>query len=206
MFRKLGVVMATALLVSACQQPDPVPPPAPSAPTAASYMVFFDFNSAALSAQAQGTIRQAAAAYKAGGTSAITDTGHTDRSGSDTYNLALSLRRATVVKDALVREGVPAAAITAIGRGESQPLVQTADGVREPQNRRVELAGYGTNPNDLAYCRAMAATYRRYLGTTQSDGDAGLALAQCEAGDPAPAIPVLERLLTDARLRLPPRV
>ena len=43
------------------------------------------------------------------------------------------------VKDALVREGVPAQAITVIGRGESQLLVPTADGVREPQNRRVEI-------------------------------------------------------------------
>jgi len=38
-----------------------------------------------------------------------------------------------------VREGVPATAISVIGRGETQPLVQTADGVREPQNRRVEI-------------------------------------------------------------------
>ena len=53
--------------------------------------------------------------------------------------MALSLRRANAVKDALVREGVPATGIAVIGRGESQPLVQTADGVREPQNRRVEI-------------------------------------------------------------------
>jgi len=66
-------------------------------------------------------------------------TGHADRSGSDAYNMALSLRRANAVKDQLVREGIPASAITVVGRGESQPLVQTADGVREPQNRRVEI-------------------------------------------------------------------
>jgi outer membrane protein OmpA-like peptidoglycan-associated protein len=53
--------------------------------------------------------------------------------------MALSLRRANTVKDALVREGVPATAIAVIGRGESQLLVQTGDGVREPQNRRVEI-------------------------------------------------------------------
>jgi outer membrane protein OmpA-like peptidoglycan-associated protein len=53
--------------------------------------------------------------------------------------MALSLRRANAVKDSLVREGVPASAITVIGRGESNPLVPTGDGVREPQNRRVEI-------------------------------------------------------------------
>ena len=47
--------------------------------------------------------------------------------------------RPTAVKDALVREGVPAQAITVIGRGEQGLLVPTADGVREPQNRRVEI-------------------------------------------------------------------
>ena len=46
----------------------------------------------------------------------------------------MSLRRANAVKDALVRDGVPAAAITVIGRGEAGLLVKTADGVREPQN------------------------------------------------------------------------
>lgn len=66
-------------------------------------------------------------------------TGHTDTSGAATYNMALSLRRANAVKDALVREGIPAAAIGVTGRGETQLLVQTKDGVREPQNRRVEI-------------------------------------------------------------------
>jgi outer membrane protein OmpA-like peptidoglycan-associated protein len=66
-------------------------------------------------------------------------TGHTDTSGSATYNMALSLRRANAVKDALVREGIPAAAIGVTGRGETQLLVQTQDGVKEPQNRRVEI-------------------------------------------------------------------
>ena len=92
-----------------------------------------------LSQQALNTIRQAADQFKATGKARITATGHTDRSGPESYNMALSLRRANAVKDALVRDGVPAPAITVIGKGETQPLVQTADGVREPQNRRVEI-------------------------------------------------------------------
>ena len=114
------------------------PPPA-AAPQAPSFMVFFDWDRSNLSAQALNTIKQAAGAYKTKGSARITATGHTDKSGPDSYNMALSLRRANTVKDALVREGVPATAISVIGKGETQPLVQTADGVREPQNRRVEI-------------------------------------------------------------------
>jgi opacity protein-like surface antigen len=114
-------------------------PPPPPPPTTVSFMVFFDWDRSNLSAQALNTIRQAAAAYKTKGNARITATGHTDKSGPENYNMALSLRRANAVKDALVREGVPATAISVVGRGEAQPLVQTADGVREPQNRRVEI-------------------------------------------------------------------
>jgi len=112
------------------------PPPAPVAP---SFIVFFDWDRSNLSAQALNTIKQAAGSYKTKGSARVTATGHTDKSGPESYNMALSLRRANTVKDALVREGVPATAISVIGKGETQPLVQTADGVREPQNRRVEI-------------------------------------------------------------------
>ena len=115
------------------------PPPAPPPVAAPSYMVFFDWDRSNLSAQALNTIKQAANAFKTKGNARITATGHTDKSGPENYNMALSLRRANAVKDALVREGVPATAIAVIGRGESQPLVPTVDGVREPQNRRVEI-------------------------------------------------------------------
>ncbi len=115
------------------------PPPPVVGPTPAQYIVFFDFDRATLTAQALTTIKQAAAAAKSGNKTRIGVTGHTDRAGSDAYNMALSLRRANAVKDALVREGIPATGITVVGRGESQPLVPTADGVREPQNRRVEI-------------------------------------------------------------------
>ena len=114
-------------------------PPPPAQPAPPSFMVFFDFDRSDLSAQAQSTIQQAATAYKAKGSARVTATGHADKSGPDAYNMALSLRRANAVKDALVRNGVPATAIAVVGRGESMPLVQTADGVREPQNRRVEI-------------------------------------------------------------------
>ncbi|MCX7366656.1 MAG: OmpA family protein [Alphaproteobacteria bacterium] len=115
------------------------PPPPVNGVVPPSFMVFFDWDRSNLSAQALNTIRQAAGQYKTKGSARVTATGHTDKSGPEAYNMALSLRRANTVKDALVREGVPPTAIAVIGRGETQPLVQTADGVREPQNRRVEI-------------------------------------------------------------------
>ena len=119
--------------------PEAAPPPPPPPVSSPSFMVFFDWDRSNLSAQALQTIKQAAAAFKAKGNARITATGHTDTSGPENYNMALSLRRANAVKDALVREGVPATAIAVIGRGEQGLLVPTPDGVREPQNRRVEI-------------------------------------------------------------------
>ncbi len=111
----------------------------PDQPRVTKYTVFFDWDRANITPQAADTIRQAAIAYKAGGNSRIEATGHADRSGSDQYNMGLGLRRANAVKAELIRDGVPAANIVILSRGESMPLVQTADGVREPQNRRVEI-------------------------------------------------------------------
>ena len=102
-------------------------------------MVFFDWDSTRLSDASLNVLEQARDAFKAKQATRVTATGHTDTTGTEAYNMALSLRRANTVKDALVREGVPATAIAVIGRGEAGLLVKTADGVREPQNRRVEI-------------------------------------------------------------------
>ena len=66
--------------------------------------------------------------------------GHADSSGGDAYNLALSERRARNVADLLVGKGVAADSLVVQSFGETRPAVQTGDGVREPLNRRVEIA------------------------------------------------------------------
>ena len=133
-------IMAMLSLSYKFGQPEVAPPPPPPPMVAPpSFMVFFDWDRSNLSQQALNTIKQAADAFKTKGNARITATGHTDTSGPEAYNMALSLRRANAVKDALVREGVPAQAISVVGRGEQGLLVQTGDGVREPQNRRVEI-------------------------------------------------------------------
>jgi hypothetical protein len=169
-------------------------------------MAFFNLNSAALTPTAQSTISQAAASYKSSGGPGVSVVGHADRSGPDAYNMDLSLRRANAARDALVREGVPAGSITVAGRGETQPLVPTADGVVEPQNRRDEIVIGQVSTNDMAYCREMSTRYRRYLGQQQARHEVAEAMNQCEQGNTAAGIPTLEKALTDARIALPPRM
>ena len=65
--------------------------------------------------------------------------GHTDTSGAASYNLNLSKRRAKDARDELVRQGIPGERITSEGKGETEPFVPTADGVKEQLNRRTEV-------------------------------------------------------------------
>jgi outer membrane protein OmpA-like peptidoglycan-associated protein len=117
----------------------PAPKPAPMAPKPKEFLVFFDFDSAKLTPEGLGIVKSAAESAKAGGSSRIVLTGHADRAGPATYNVGLSQRRADAVKAELVRQGLSAAEISTQAKGETEPLVPTADGVPEPQNRRVEI-------------------------------------------------------------------
>ena len=141
-FAKPAPVVAPVPAVAPAPVVAPAPAPVVAKPAVQlqkNFMVFFDFNKSDITPEASKVITQAASAAKQGNASRIDLTGHTDRSGSDKYNLALSMKRGNAVKDALVAQGVPAAQIYVVGKGESAPLLSTQDGVREPQNRRVEI-------------------------------------------------------------------
>jgi OOP family OmpA-OmpF porin len=119
----------------------PVVAAAAAVPVAAArtYLVFFDWSKADLTDRARQIIGEAAAARSSTGVTRIEVNGFTDRSGPASYNMGLSQRRANAVAAELVRRGVPRNEIVTRGFGEENNLVPTADGVREPQNRRVEI-------------------------------------------------------------------
>ncbi|MFC3027632.1 MULTISPECIES: OmpA family protein [Roseomonadaceae] len=117
----------------------PAPPPAVAPAVARTYLVFFDFDRADLTDRARQIIAEAATNSQRVGATRIEVSGHADRSGTPQYNQRLSERRAAAVAAELERRGVPRAAMAIQAFGESRPLVPTADGVREPQNRRVEI-------------------------------------------------------------------
>jgi OOP family OmpA-OmpF porin len=119
----------------------PVVAAAAAVPVAAArtYLVFFDWSKADLTDRARQIIGEAASARSSTGVTRIEVNGFTDRSGPASYNMGLSQRRANAVAAELVRRGVPRNEIVTRGFGEENNLVPTADGVREPQNRRVEI-------------------------------------------------------------------
>ncbi len=207
MLKSTLALIAAALLLGACDSPPPqaaAPPPPPPPPPV--FMVFFDMGSSTLSAQAQGTVQQAAAAFKSRGGARINATGYTDTVGSPEFNMVLSVRRANAVKASLVTNGVPDGAITTAGRGEQGLLVQTGDGVAEPQNRRTEIAVVlpAVSANDMAYCKALSDKWRQF-SKAQSAGVTAEAINACAQGNTAAGIPVLEKALTDDKIPLPPR-
>jgi outer membrane receptor protein involved in Fe transport len=145
----VGLVATVKFGPAAAPEPaaaPPAPPPLPAAPPPVaapeakrSFQVFFDFDKSTITAAAAKVIQAAADAVKAGNIVQITVTGHTDTVGSAVYNQGLSERRAASVKGQLVADGVASGEITTIGVGKTGLLVPTADGVREPQNRRAEI-------------------------------------------------------------------
>lgn len=126
-----------------------VPPPPVAAPSAAAavptaeaartFLVFFDWDRSELTPRAREVVAEAARATTRTQVTRIEVSGFTDTSGTAAYNQGLSVRRAQGVASELERDGVPRAAISTQGFGQTRLLVPTGAGVREPQNRRVEI-------------------------------------------------------------------
>ena len=114
--------------------PQAGPPPAPQPLV---FVVFFEFNQAALTPEGQHVAQQAASAFQQEGASSIELTGYTDLTGKNHYDIDLSRRRAIAVRNYLVQLGVPVEAIATNWHGKDDPRVPNPG--REPQNRRVEI-------------------------------------------------------------------
>jgi outer membrane protein OmpA-like peptidoglycan-associated protein len=127
---------------AAAYVPPPVVAPTP-APAPKSYLVFFDFNKSDLTPQAVSIVDQAAHNAGPANVTKLEVTGHTDTVGSDAYNMRLSRRRAESVAAQLEKDGIPSSEIAIVARGKRDLLVPTADGVKEPQNRRVQIVYEG---------------------------------------------------------------
>jgi OmpA-OmpF porin, OOP family len=117
----------------------PAPVAAPTPAPARSYLVFFDWDKAYLTERAKSIIKEAADNSTHVSVTRIEVNGYTDTSGKPSYNQGLSVRRAQAVAGELVRDGVPQNVIAIEGFGDTHLLVATGPGVREPQNRRVEI-------------------------------------------------------------------
>lgn len=103
------------------------------------YLVFFDFNQSKIGAGAESVLDAVAAEVKKRNATSIEIVGHTDSSGSNAYNEKLAIRRGNAVRDALAQRGLDVSVMHVDGRGERELLVQTADNVREPANRRAQI-------------------------------------------------------------------
>lgn len=114
------------------------PAPAPMVHGPDGFVVYFDFNSAQLSATGAAVVADAVKYLKAHAGKSISLTGHTDRSGDSAYNARLAAQRVAAVRAAFTAAGVDAVNSSA-GHGENRPSVMTADGVKQAENRRVEI-------------------------------------------------------------------
>jgi outer membrane protein OmpA-like peptidoglycan-associated protein len=127
--RAIAALIIASCGVAAAQQPVP----------AGRFMVFLDWSKPDIRGDDAATLDQVAAAWRARLGAALRLSGHTDRSGSLATNRRSGLRRAEAVRAELEKRGVPRNAMRIVSFGEERPLVPIEDGVREVQNRRVEI-------------------------------------------------------------------
>ena len=124
--------------------PPPAPPPVVEAPVCSPgpFIVFFEWDKSDITPEAASILDNAVTQYQSCGNAQVMLAGYTDTSGTATYNVGLSQRRADAVKGYMTSHSIPDGVISTEAFGETRLRVQTADGVREVQNRRVEVT-YG---------------------------------------------------------------
>jgi OOP family OmpA-OmpF porin len=121
-------------------EPEPAPEPEPEPDMGPeSVTLYFAFDTATMREAGITKVETVATAIENNPELAVSVTGHADRAGPAEYNQELSLKRAQNVRDALAAQGVSGDKISIAARGESEPAVETGDGVREQDNRRVEV-------------------------------------------------------------------
>jgi OmpA-OmpF porin, OOP family len=108
-------------------------------PKSVSFTLYFDTASTEVTQDSRSTLEALFAEVAQRQAVEVQVTGHTDRVGTDASNDRLSLERAQAVREMLIQRGLKATFIRAVGRGEREPLVPTADEQPEPRNRRVEV-------------------------------------------------------------------
>ncbi len=134
------VAVAAPAPAPAMKKPAPKPEPKPEPmPLPGPFVVFFDFDKSTLTADGAAIVKEAVKAFNKHSAVEVMASGHTDTMGKKGYNDALSKKRVSTVKQALIEAGVPVNAIKTDSFGEHRLKISTADDVREPQNRRVEI-------------------------------------------------------------------
>ena len=135
---QIGFNAAMAEVNAAMKSKKMAAPAKKKAPTKESHMVYFGFNSSAMAPSSMIVIGDAASSIKKGAKATFV-IGHTDASGSDSYNKALADKRANAVISALRKAGVKGS-ISKVVAGERDLAVKTKDGMQKGVNRRVEIA------------------------------------------------------------------
>lgn len=151
-------------------------------------MIFFDWDKADITPDASQILDRAIEQFRSTGQTSVALAGHTDKSGKPSYNMGLSVRRANNTKAYMTAHGVPDGVITTQGFGESRPAVDTADGVREPQNRRVEITFTGPTAPMSSDTSAMAPTSSPTTPSAPADASApgGMSTTTTTETPPAP--------------------
>lgn len=108
-------------------------------PQPVSFTLYFETNSVEVTAASRPALDALFAEAAKRPAVEVQVTGHTDRVGSEADNDRLSLQRAEAVRVMLIQRGIQASFLRAVGRGEREPLIPTADEQAEPRNRRVEV-------------------------------------------------------------------